>query len=103
MAGGCEPFLYAQARGGLVSGGYGRDGSVWSYLVPDGVASVTAYYPALGPTQGLRHRIAAATAHARVINNVAVWAMPHEAGDIFPTTITWNAAGGEVLRTVYPM
>jgi hypothetical protein len=75
---------------------------VWSYLVPDGVASVTAYYPAQGPEQGFTHRIAAATAHARVTNNLAIWAMPHEAGDIFPATITWNAPDGGVLRTVYP-
>jgi hypothetical protein len=98
--GGCQPFLYAQARGGLQSTGYGSNGSIFDYLVPDGVATVTARYPAEGPKTGFRRHIPALTITARVINNVAVWRLPHEPGDVFPTTITWRSASRRILRTI---
>lgn len=99
--GSCQPLLYALARGGLQSTGYGSNGSIWDYLVPNGVATVTARYPAEGPKQGFRRTIPAQTVTARVINNVAVWTLSQEPGDIFPTTITWRASDGRIVKTVY--
>jgi RNA polymerase sigma-70 factor, ECF subfamily len=97
----CGPFLYAQARGGLQSTGYGSRGSLSAYLVPDGVATVTAHYPPRGPNTGFRHRLAPATVTAPVVNNVAVWRLKNEPGDIFPTTITWRSSSGKTLKVVY--
>jgi hypothetical protein len=99
--GGCEPFLYAQARGGLQSAGSGSNGSTFSYLVPDGVTTVTARYPREGPRTGFRRRYPPITVSARVINNVAVWKLDNEPGDIFPTVILWRTSTGKVIRTAY--
>jgi hypothetical protein len=99
---GCLPFLYAQADGGLGSSGTGNEGSLWSYLVPDGVATVVAHYPAEGPKTGFLHHWPRITIAARVINNIAVWSLKSEPGDIFPSTITWRSANGKTVKIAYP-
>ena len=99
---GCLPFLYAQANGGLGSSGTGNEGSLWSYLVPDGVATVIAHYPAEGPKTGFLHHWPRITIAARVINNLAVWTLKREPGDIFPATITWRSANGKTVKIAYP-
>lgn len=99
---GCLSFLYADASGWLQSSGDGGQGSVWSYLVPNGVATVTAHYPAEGPKTGFRHHWPRISITAPVINNVAVWRRESEPGDIFPATITWRSVGGRVIKVVYP-
>jgi hypothetical protein len=100
--GGCDPFLYAQAQGAIQSSGSGDSGSLFDYLVPNGVATITAHYPAEGPNTGFQHHIPAVTITVKVINNVAIWELAHEPGDLFPTTITWRAADGKTLRIVHP-
>jgi hypothetical protein len=99
--GGCEPFLYAVTRGDLSNSGQGNEGSVWSYLVPDGVATVTAHYPAEGPKEGFLRHWPRLTISAPVINNVAVWTLSKEPGDIFPATIVWRSASGKTIKIVY--
>jgi hypothetical protein len=100
--GGCLPLLYALTQGGLTSGGSGGNSSVWTYLVPDGVATITAQYPQEGPNTGFQHNFPPRTVTARVINNVAMWRLANEPGDIFPSTIMWHAHDGTTLRTVHP-
>ncbi|MGO9959060.1 MAG: hypothetical protein ACLP50_24360 [Solirubrobacteraceae bacterium] len=100
--GGCEPFLLAQATGGIQSAGYGTEGSTFAYVVPDGVATITAHYPAEGPKTGFRRHIPALTTTVQVLNNLAVWRLAHEPGDLFPTTILWRSRTGRRIRTVYP-
>jgi hypothetical protein len=99
---GCQAFLYAQARGGLGSSGSGNQGSLWTYLVPDGVATVTAHYPAEGPKTGFLHTWPPITITVPVFNNVAVWKLKSEPGDLFPTTITWRSASGKAVKVAYP-
>jgi hypothetical protein len=99
---GCANLLDLESTGLIGSGGSGEQGSTWSYLVPDGVASIVAHYPAEGPKTGFRRRIPAVTITANVINNVAVWNMTNDAGDIFPDHITWRSADGLAVRSVYP-
>ena len=98
--GGCEEFFVAESKGGLQSTGYGG-GGIWDYLVPDGVATVTADYPADGPKTGYRRSIPAQTVTARVINNVAIWTLANEAGDNFPSTITWRSSNGTIIKVVH--
>ncbi len=99
---GCVPFLYAQADGALMSSGTGSQGSLWSYLVPDGVATVTAHYPAEGPKTSFHQHWPPITITAQVINNIAVWSLKREPGDIFPATITWRSASGTTVKIAYP-
>ena len=97
----CGPFLDVQARGAVGSTGYGADGSSFDDVVPDGVASITAHYPAEGPKQGFRRHLPAVQVTEPVLNNVAVWRLAHEPGDLFPDTITWRSPSGHVVKTVY--
>ena len=99
--GGCETLLRAESEGMIGSGGSGVGPSNWSYVVPDGAASITAHYPAEGPKQGLKRHIPSTTVTAKVVHNVAVWTLADQSGEIFPTRIVWRAKDGHVIRTVY--
>ena len=98
----CSTFLPIVTGGLIQSGGTNRIGSTWAYLVPDGIASITAHYPAEPRRAGYGRTLAAATITATVANNLAVWRAPHEPGDLFPNLIQWKSANGRDVRTVYP-
>jgi hypothetical protein len=87
----CEPVLTAETRGGLSRQG-NNPGAVTFYLVPNGVAHITAHYPS---QDGSPSR----TVTVPVINNLAVWKITNEPGDITPT-IQWRAADGRIIRTI---
>jgi hypothetical protein len=75
------------------------DSTLISGIVPDGVATVTFYYPA-GKPNGFSHRILPAeklTMH--VVNNVAV-GKPMRSS--LPPKMVWSAANGETIKTIDP-
>ena len=88
----CEPFLNAETRGGLSRSASSDTNSVSFYLVPNGVSHITARYP---NQDGSPSR----TITVPVINNLAVWKMTDEPGEIIPT-IQWRAADGRIIRTI---
>lgn len=88
----CEPFLDAVSRGGLIPIATGYPNPVTSDLVPNGVVRIAAHYSG---EPGVRAR----SVTVPVRNNLAVWKMTGEPGDIIPT-IQWLAADGHVIRTV---
>ena len=88
----CESFLGAETHGGLSRSGSSDTNPVTFYLVPNGVAHITARYP---NQDGAPSR----TITVPVINNLAVWRMADEPGDITPT-IQWRAASGRIIRTI---
>ena len=71
-------------------------------IVPDGVASVTAHYPA-GKAGGFdRHDLPAATVTARAVNNVIVLRVPRGGQQAYAAaTLTWRASDGQVIKTVH--
>jgi hypothetical protein len=98
----CGNLLYATTQGLILSGGTGaQPGSTWDYVVPDGVSSITAHYPAEGHKDGLKHQLASVTITAKVTHNLALWTLAHDGGDIFPNHITWRTANGDTVRIVY--
>ncbi len=97
--GSCEPALYALARGGLQSAGSSNSPTLFVYLVPTGVATITARFPPEGPATGFKRHRRALTVTVPVINNLAIWKLANEPGDIWPTII-WHAKDGHVIQTV---
>jgi hypothetical protein len=89
----CEPLLNAATRGGLSRSSGGDTTPVTFYLVPNGVAHITARYPnrAGSPSR---------TVTVPVVNNLAVWKMTDEPGDVIPT-LQWRAANGRIIRTIH--
>ncbi len=100
-AGSCVPVLFAQARGSLQSASDGRHGSIFAYLVPNGVAQIEAHFAPEGRRTGFTHHIAATTATARVINNVAVFRLRHEPPDVSPYEIIWRSSNGTIIKVAY--
>ena len=98
----CSTFLPVVTGGLIQSGATNRRGATWAYLVPNGVASITAHYPAEPRSAGDGRELAPATFNAPVTNNLAVWRTPHEPGDLFPDLIQWKSADGRTVRTTYP-
>jgi hypothetical protein len=76
------------------------DSTLVSGIVPDGVATVTFYYPE-GKPNGFSHRMfPAETLTMRVVNNVVV-GKPMRSS--LPPTMIWRAANGAVIRTIHPL
>jgi hypothetical protein len=84
--------------GGGGSGGPGTpDSTLFSGIVPDGVATVTFYYPT-GRPNGFSHRIfPPETLTMRVVNNVAV-GKPMRSS--LPPKIVWRSANGTIIKTI---
>jgi len=75
------------------------DSTLISGIVPDGVATVTFYYPA-GKPNGFSHRILPAeTLTMHVVNNVAV-GKPMRSS--LPPKMVWRAANGTTIKTIDP-
>jgi hypothetical protein len=84
--------------GGAATGS-GLDTSLVDGVVPDGVATVTLHYDA-GPLGGYSHKHApAANITTKSVNNVIVAIVPRPTGNALPSTITWRAATGKVIKT----
>jgi hypothetical protein len=80
--------------------GWGPNTSFVDFIVPDGVASVTLHYDA-GPLGGYSHKHApAANITAKPVNNVIVTIVPRPTGNAEPSTITWRAAAGKIIKTI---
>ncbi len=89
---------------GSTSSGTGANPGVtlFSGVVPDGVATVTLHYPA-GKIGGFsRRKGPAVTIKAHVINNVVVVKVPR-AGEqaTSAVTTTWHAANGTTIKTIH--
>jgi hypothetical protein len=97
----CGPLLSVLADGLLQGGTSNPHGSTWSYLVPDGVASVVAHYPARRATAGGQQQLPARTATAKVVNNLAVWRTPSRTGAPSPDSLQWKSASGHTIRVVH--
>ena len=95
----CEPFLYVQARGAISFASETRHNPVVFYLVPNGVAKITAHYPA--ESSDNKPTLPSHSVTVPVVNNLAVWRMTNEPGNITPT-IAWHAPEGQIIRTVLP-
>jgi len=97
----CTDLLYAQARGILSTGTFRRTGTISACLIPNGVAKITASYPAQAPAIGAHTQVPAVTITAPVIHNVAVYLVGNRAPTVLPRTITWQDAKGRTLRVTY--
>jgi hypothetical protein len=85
---------------GGVATGSGPNTSFVAGIVPDGVASVTLHYNA-GPLGGYSHKHAlAANVTTKAVNNVIVAIVPRPGGNAWPSTITWRAANGKIIKTI---
>jgi hypothetical protein len=90
----------ALSEGGAAAGS-GPNSSLIDGLVPNAVASITLHYDA-GPLGGYSHTHARATnITTRPINNVFVAIVPRPTGNALPSTITWRAANGKIIRTIH--
>ncbi len=72
-------------------------------VVPDGVVSVRATFPAVSPRGAHRkpvHYPSAVTVEAPVTDNVAAFTAPRGVDDFGSATFTWLAADGSVMHTV---
>jgi hypothetical protein len=85
--GGMSPTVLAQR------GDFGTDGPVLYGVVPSGVAAVMLRWPA-------SHQLPSLTTTTDVVNNVFVVSVARVTGGNFPSTITWLAANGRVIKTV---
>jgi hypothetical protein len=80
--------------------GQGPNTSFVAGVVPDGVASVTLHYSA-GPLGGYSHKhVAAANITTKPVNNVIIAIVPRPTGNALPSTITWRAADGRIIKTI---
>jgi hypothetical protein len=103
--GGADAALIDQhGMWGSTGGGTGANPGVtlFSGVLPDGVATVTLHYPA-GKVGGFSRLTApAVTIKANVVNNVVVVSVPR-AGDqaTEAVTTTWLAANGTTIKTLH--
>ena len=89
----------ALVLGGAATGS-GPNTSFVAGVVPDGVASVTLHYDA-GPLGGYSHKhVSAANITTKPVNNVIVVIVPRPTGNASPSTITWRAANGRIVKTI---
>jgi len=74
------------------------DSTLISGIVPDGVATVTFYYPA-GKPNGFSHRtLPAETLRMRAVNNVVVGKPMRNS---LPPTMVWRAGNGTTIKTLH--
>jgi len=93
-----------QGSWGSSSGGTGANPglTLFSGVVPDGVATVTVHYPA-GKIGGFSRRTGpAVTIKVHAVNNVVVVSVPR-AGEqaTNAVTTTWRAANGTIIKTIH--
>ncbi len=87
-------------EGGAATGS-GPNASLVDGLVPDGVASLTLHYDA-GSLGGYSHTHApAADITTKPVNNVFVAIVPRSTGNAQPSTVTWRAANGTIIKTIH--
>ena len=80
--------------------GLGPNTSFVAGVVPDGVASVTLHYLA-GPLGGYSTKhVPAANITTKPVNNVIVAIVPRPTGNAQPSTMTWRAANGTIIKTL---
>jgi hypothetical protein len=97
-AGDAAEIEQGSAFGG--TGGFGH--TTIQGLVPDGVASVTLYYPA-GKIGGFDRRHAPAfTTTTNVVGNLLSVTIPRGGNRLTaPMTMTWRAADGDIIKTFH--
>ena len=87
---------------GSSSGGTGNPAGITYFhgVVPDGVATVTFYYPA-GKVGGFSRQTGGpVTVKAHVVSDVVVLAVPRAGSQaIQDVTVTWRAANGRVIKS----
>lgn len=99
--GGGDTAAQIKRRGGMFgSQGSSRHATVTG-VVPDGVATVTLYYPA-GPSSGFSHKVLPAVAiKVRVVNNLWVANVPRGASNALRwTKVIWRAADSKILKAI---
>lgn len=102
--GGGDAAVIEEGKGlgeGGAATGSGPDTSFVDGVVPDGVASVTLHYDA-GPLGGYsRKQAPAANITTKPVNNVIIAIVPRATGNALPSTITWRAANGKIIKTIH--
>ena len=94
-------------RRGYVSSVGGRSAapSTVHGLVPDGVASLTAFYPRVARRigDGKPRRYASSVKRSSPVrDNVFSFVVPRRFEDSFPPKIVWRTAGGRVIKVIRP-
>ncbi|HKG01720.1 MAG TPA: hypothetical protein VKB03_00950 [Conexibacter sp.] len=78
---------------------------LFTLLVPDGVATITAIFPRVGRKPPRSHRQVYDERTERTVSvreNLASFRSPRQGWDLYPTRVIWRATDGSVIRTTPP-